>query len=244
MRLSVIVPTLNEARALAATLARARTACPGAEIHVADGGSSDGTREVAQAAGAQVLNAPRGRGRQQNAGARAAAGDVLLFLHADTHLPEGVGDAVRCAMEDRRVLGGNFRLAFDPPDLLNRLFAAVYNQRSRRHRHYYGDSVLFVRRSVFEEMAGFREGMLMEDWEFVRRLEARCRTSREFGDFVPPLGDRGERTVGLPLTVTTSARRFAGRKRWRYLYLWAYLHYLHARGVSGDRLAEMYPDVR
>nr|CAA9232948.1 hypothetical protein AVDCRST_MAG63-1052 [uncultured Armatimonadetes bacterium] len=245
MRLSVIVPTLNEAQALAATLARARVACLGAEIIVADGGSGDATCAIAHAAGGtRVLDAPRGRGRQQNAGARAARGDVLLFLHADTHLPEGAGDAVQRALENGCVLGGNFRLAFDPPDPLNRLFARVYNHRARHHRHYYGDSVLFVRRSVFEEMGGFREGMLMEDWEFVRRLEARCRTSREFGDFVPPLGDRGERTVWLPLTVTTSARRFAGRRRWRYLYLWAYLHYLHARGVSGDRLAEMYPDVR
>lgn len=230
-RLSIIVPVLNEEAALPATLAAASSACPGAEVVVVDGGSTDGTVRVAEAAGARVVRSRRGRGHQQNAGAASATGEAFLFLHADTLLPAGAGDAIAAALNDPRVDGGNFRLAFSPPVPLNRLFAFVYNARSRRSRHYYGDSCLFVRRSVFAELGGFREGMLMEDWEFVQRVEARCR-------------ERGTRTVLLPLTVTTSARRFTGRRRWRYVYLWAYLHYLHARGVSGDRLAALYPDVR
>lgn len=231
MRLSLIVPALNEAAALPATLAAARRACPDAEIIVADGGSVDGTADVARAAGAVVLEAPRGRGRQQNAGAARATGEILLFLHADTLLPNGTGESIAGALRDPDVLGGNFRLGFDPPTWGNRLFARIYNLRAQRLRHYYGDSCLFVRRTIFDELAGFHEGMLMEDWEFVQRLEARCRAT-------------GARTVWLPLTVTTSARRFAGSRRWRYLWLWARLHYLHARGVSGDRLAAMYPDAR
>ncbi len=231
MRLSLIVPTLNEEAALPATLAAARRACPGTEIIVADGGSADRTRALARDEGAFVIDAPRGRGRQQNAGAGAAAGDALLFLHADTHLPGGAGAAVARALDDPRVVGGNFRLAFDPPGPGNALFAAAYNLRARGLRHYYGDSCLWVRAAVFRQMGGFREGMLMEDWEWVQRLESRCRA-------------RGEQTLQLPLTVLTSARRFSGRKRWRYLLLWAWLHYLHARGVSGDRLAALYPDTR
>jgi rSAM/selenodomain-associated transferase 2 len=232
VRLSVVIPALNEARALPGTLARARRACPGAQILVVDGGSDDGTADVARTAGCVVIDAPRGRGRQQNAGASVASGGVLLFCHADTLLPDGTADAIsRALADDAHVVGGNFRLAFDPPSPLNRLFAAVYNARARRRRHFYGDSCLWVRRDVFEAMGGFREGMLMEDWEFVQRLTERC-------------GKRGERTVLLPLVVTTSARRFSGRRRWRYLWLWAKLHYLHARGVSGDRLAALYPDVR
>lgn len=231
MRLSIIIPTLNEAHALPATLAAASRACPGAEIIVADGGSTDATGSWAQAGGAAVLAALRGRGRQQNAGAAIAAGDTLLFLHADTLLPDGAEEAITSALINSRTVGGNFRIAFAPNSPLNSLFAAVYNLRSRRFRRYYGDSCLWVRRSVWQEMGGFREGMLMEDWEFVLRLEARCRA-------------QGEPTVCIPLTVTTSARRFAGKKRWRYLGLALRLHYLHWRGISGDRLAALYPEVR
>ncbi len=231
VRLSIVVPALNEASGLGETLARARAACLGAEIVVVDGGSTDETATVAQTSGARVVTSARGRGRQQNAGAQTAAGDVLLFLHADTYLPPGAGAAVASALDDPRVVGGNFRLAFDPPGLLNQVFALVYNARARRARHYYGDSCIFVRQTIFDQLGGFREGMLMEDWEFVRRLEARCRKT-------------GERTLLLPQTVTTSARRFDGRRRWRYLYLWSKLHFLHACGVSGDELAALYPEVR
>jgi rSAM/selenodomain-associated transferase 2 len=231
MRLSLVIPTLNEAAALPATLAQARLACPDAQILVADGGSTDATRAIAGEQGAQVIETRRGRGHQQNAGARAASGDTLLFLHADTLLPRGAQTAIGNALARLHVVGGNFRLAFDPPGLLNRVFALAYNARARHARHYYGDSCLWVRRPAFDDLGGFREGMLMEDWEFVQRLEARCRRTRE-------------RTVTLPLTVTTSARRFEGRRRWRYLYLWAKLHHLHARGVRGDELAALYPDAR
>lgn len=230
-RLSLIIPAWNEEEALPASLAAARKACPTAEILVLDGGSTDETVRKAEEAGVRVLCAKRGRGHQQNAGAAVSTATTLLFLHADTLLPPGAGEAISEALADPRTVGGNFRLCFQPASVLNNLFAAVYNLRSRHGRHYYGDSGLFVRRSVFNEMDGFREGMLMEDWEFVQRLEARCR-------------ERGERTVCLPLTVRTSARRFTGKKRWRYMALWAYLHYLHARGVSGDELARLYPDVR
>jgi rSAM/selenodomain-associated transferase 2 len=229
--LGIVIPALDESVGLGETLARARVACAGAELVVVDGGSTDETIRVAESSGARVVTSARGRGRQQNAGARSVNGNVLVFLHADTWLPPGAGAAVANALADPRVVGGNFRLAFAPPVLLNRIFARAYNARARRARHYYGDSCIFVRRAVFDELGGFRENMLMEDWEFVRRLEARCR-------------ETGERTVLLPQTVTTSARRFSGRRRWRYLYLWSKLHFLHARGVSGDRLAALYPDVR
>jgi glycosyltransferase involved in cell wall biosynthesis len=198
---------------------------------VVDGGSSDDTPTIAKQAGLKVVPSRRGRGHQLNAGAAVANGNVLLFLHADTALPPNAEAAIEVALTDSVMVGGNFRLAFSPPGLLNRSFAAVYNARSSRARHYYGDSAIFVRRDQFEALGGFREEMLMEDWEFVLRLQAYCRRD-------------GLQTTLLPLTVRTSARRFAGRRRWRYIGLWAWLHVLHARGVSGDRLAALYPDVR
>jgi rSAM/selenodomain-associated transferase 2 len=231
LRLSIIIPTWNEAAAIGETLAAVSVACPGAEVIVADGSSSDGTRAIAAASGATVVQTKRGRGHQQNAGAKAATGDVFLFLHADTLLPRDAGHAIQCALDNPQTLGGNFRLRFAPPSFWNSFFAAVYNFRSRTARHYYGDSAIFLRRDVWATLGGFREGMLMEDWELVCRLEQHAKQT-------------GARTVPLPQTVTTSARRFTGKRRLRYVMLWAYLHYLHARGVSGDELARMYPDVR
>lgn len=231
MRLSVVVPALNEEVALPETLRRVALACPSAEIIVVDGGSTDRTASIAQTSGAWVMASPKGRGRQQNAGAQASVGDVLLFLHADTLLPEGAERAIKIAIADKRVVGGNFRLRFAPPGPTNYLFGLFYHVRSRYFRHYFGDSCFWIRKSIFEEMGGFRQGMLMEDLEFIHRFEARCKA-------------QGERSVLLPLTVDTSDRRVSGRRRWRTVYLWVYLHLLHARGVSGDKLAEMYPEVR
>ena len=229
----VIIPAYNEAAAIASCIAAARVACPGASIVVADSGT-DETGTLAEALGAAVVSCRKGRGHQQNAGAQtpeARAAEVLIFLHADTLLPQGAGAAMDNALHNEQIIGGNFRLAFAPPVFWNRVFAWVYNARSQKARHYYGDSVLWVRRSVFDELGGFREKMLMEDWEFVCRLEQFCL-------------QHDRRTVCLPLTVKTSARRFMGRRRLRYVFLWVWLHFLHAWGISGDRLAQMYPDTR
>lgn len=230
VRLSIIIPTLNEEQALPETLANVIMAAPGCEIIVADGGSTDGTRVVAESiAGTAVrwVESERGRGAQMNAGARVAAGDVLLFLHADTQLPAGSPEMIRRALQDSRVVGGNFRVRFKPRGPLADFYTVCYNVRSRA-KVFYGDSAIFVRRDVFEGLGGYRHARIMEDVELVRRLRraGRLRTIRE-----------GE--------AVSSARRFTNaRQGLRALALWTWLHLLFYCGASQEALERRYPQVR
>jgi rSAM/selenodomain-associated transferase 2 len=230
MKLSVIVPTLNEEKGLPETLHNLAECAGGSEVILVDGGSIDRTREVAAGFTGMPLvwvDAPRGRGSQMNAGATRATGDVLLFLHADTHLPPAAPDLIARALADPRVLGGNFRIRFAPHTPLAEFYAGCYNLRSRLHI-FYGDSALFVRREVFESMGGYRAEILMEDIELVLRLRRAGRLAHIRGG-----------------TVTSSSRRFPNA--WvalRMLGVWTLLHLLMALGVRQDRLAKLYPDVR
>jgi len=170
--ISVVIPTLNEAAALGDAIASAKCA-DGVEIIVADGGSADDTVEAASSAGARVVVGDRGRGRQMNAGAAAATGDVLLFLHADTRLPENYHEHVRNALIRPGIVAGAFRLGIDSPNASMRFIAGVANFRSTRLHMPYGDQALFLRAEIFGEMGGFPEIPIMEDCELVRRLNRR-----------------------------------------------------------------------
>ena len=234
--LSVIIPTLNEATQLPDTLNRVRaTLRPGDEIIVADGGSTDDTCKIASDYGAHVISSPRGRGTQMNVGAGAATGNILLFLHADTHLPPDAADLIRRALAATNVLGGNFTLRFDAPGLLSHLFAVVYNARSHRSRLFYGDSALFVRRIVFDTLGGYKEAMLMEDYAFclALRAEAKRRYPALPLSQIMPL---------LPLPVVTSARRFHGKHglAWRMVGVWTLLHLLYAVGAPPETLERWF----
>jgi rSAM/selenodomain-associated transferase 2 len=187
--ISVIIPTLNEAANLAATLEVLRGVA-GVEVVVADGGSRDETVALAEAAGVRLIFSPPGRARQQNAGAAVATGEVLLFLHADTVLPAGFTAAVRSCLARPGVAAGAFRLGIAGEGWGLRLVERLANWRSQRLQLPYGDQGLFLRRRTFVEVGGFPEQEIMEDFELIRRL-------RKMG-----------RVALLGLAVRTSGRRW------------------------------------
>lgn len=234
MFLSIVIPTLDEEAALPQTLESVARAVSESnlvcEIIIADGGSKDGTRNVATSHFGETLrwvDAERGRGAQMNAGARAAAGEVLLFLHADTRLAAGAPDLIRQALARPRVVGGNFRIRFEPRSPLADFYTACYNLRSLV-KVFYGDSAIFVRRDVFERIGGYRHARIMEDLELVRRL-------RRVGRLV---------TIRENEVVSSSRRFHNAASGIRALALWTWLHILFYCGASQEALERRYPRVR
>lgn len=185
MRLSVIIPTLNEEAAIGPAL---DALPPGLDVVIADGGSTDATVERA-AARARIVPSCRGRSWQMNAGAAAARGDVLLFLHVDSRLP---GHAVPRIAEtvDQGFVGGGFLGRFDSDHWIFRFGYPFRDWRTRTLKEIYGDQGIFVRRDVFERMGGFRPIPILEDLDLVRRL-------RRLG---------GVRVIAEPIRM--SARRY------------------------------------
>jgi rSAM/selenodomain-associated transferase 2 len=229
MRLSVVMPALNEAAGIADALAAlAPLRAAGHEVIVADGGSTDGTPALAAAGADRVIAAPRGRARQMNAGAAAARGEVLLFLHADTRLPPGGDRRVRQALDsgaqwgrfDVRIVGdGGGDSAMFP------VIAALMNLRSRLSGIATGDQAIFMRRPLFEQLGGYAEQPLMEDVELCRRLKA-----------LPAAGA----PACLRERVATSGRRWLSHGVWRTIVLMWRLRWRYWRGASPEQLARLY----
>ena len=225
MKISVIVPALDEEAQIAATLASARAPAV-CEVIVVDGGSSDATAEVARQHANRVLVAPRGRAVQMNAAAVLARGEVLLFLHADTRLPVGFDTAVLTALSDPAMVGGRFDVRLVPGTPLLALVGALMNLRSRLSRIATGDQAIFVRRTVFESLGGFEPIPLMEDVSFSRALKRRGRVAC------------------LRSTVETSSRRWLEDGPLRTVLLMWWLRLLYFCGVSPHRLRRRYADTR
>ena len=223
MRVSVIIPVLNEEACLEGTLKALIPLCPH-EILVADGGSTDRTVEIASSA-AEVVRAPRGRGAQQREAAARATGDVLWFLHADTIPAPGALCAICACLQDESVAGGNFSLCFDGDTRSARQLTFLYPY-LRLLGLCYGDSGIFVRRSVYLQAGQFQPYPLFEDVDLVRRI-------RKLGGF---------RT--LTEKLTTSSRRFENRNFPVMFAEWTALQVLFWAGVSPYRLARLYKPVR
>ena len=222
-RITIIVPTLDEEAAVSRWLGEACRHCD--QLVVSDGGSVDRTVEIARQAGAQVVVGAAGRGGQLNRGAAVAGGDVLVFLHADTRLPDGAAEAIRAALRGGAV-GGAFRVRFDDPGRVFRFGAAMANLRARLTRVPLGDHAQFVTRTAFERIGGFAEWPILEDVDLMRRLR------------------RTGRVAVLDLEVVTSARRFKAAGPLRTVLLNWLIWLLFAVGVQPRRLARLYRDVR
>lgn len=225
--ISIVVPVLDEEQTLGGLLEQLASLSGRFEVIVADGGSSDRTGDVARKHRLQplVVQTTRGRASQCNAGAAAAHGDVLLFLHADTRLPADAYRALARALANPAVIGGNFTLSFDGADRFSRLLGG-WCRVQRRAGIYYGDSVIWLRRSTFERLGGFRPLPIMEDYDLVRRLE------------------RTGRTACLPGPALSSARRWQNLGLPRTIASWVLIRWLFIAGVAPARLARLYPKVR
>lgn len=223
MRVAIVVPALDEETALGRTLPAALAAAD--EVIVSDGGSRDATVAVARRLGARIVEGPAGRGGQLNRGAAAATADLLLFLHADTELPQG-GVALARAAIAAGAVGGGFLMRFDVDRPLLRLGARLINLRTRWTGVPLGDQAQFVTAETFRRLGGFRDWPILEDLDLGRRLKRLGRVE----------------LVAQP--VTTAARRFVERgvaptvaTNW---LIWG----LFFAGVSPQRLGRLYRHIR
>ncbi len=168
-QISVIIPVLNEAAAIERTVDRVKEAA-GIEVIVVDGGSEDATVKLAQAMGVEVIISSPGRAVQMNVGAAIAKGDILLFLHGDSYLPYGYKDLVNSALAKPYTIAGAFQLGIDADQLGVRLVEKMANLRSQFLGMPYGDQAIFLKASVFQEVGGFPNLPIMEDFELMRQL--------------------------------------------------------------------------
>jgi rSAM/selenodomain-associated transferase 2 len=205
-KISIIIPVLNEAATIQETLIRLQEASE-VEVIVVDGGSRDETVAIAKCVGKvlakslpiNVISTAAGRARQMNAGAAAATGDILLFLHADTHLPIGFDILVRQALQNPGTIAGAFELRINAQLLGLRLIEKMVNMRSRFLSMPYGDQGIFLKATLFHEIGGFPEIPIMEDFEFMLRLRHQGRIT-----LVPaPVLTSGRRWQKLGVVKTT-----------------------------------------
>ncbi|MDP1679009.1 MAG: TIGR04283 family arsenosugar biosynthesis glycosyltransferase [Candidatus Nitrotoga sp.] len=223
MKLSIIIPVLNEADGLPSLIDRLmslRDSCT--EVIVVDGGSKDDSTQVAFRDGIQVIQAERGRARQMNAGAAIAHGDVLLFLHADTALPPFADQLIKAALALNGRVWGRFDVCINGRPFMLRVIGHLMNWRSRLTGIATGDQAIFVTRPAFESVDGFPDQPLMEDIELSKRLLMLSRP------------------ICLADQVITSGRRWEAHGVWRTIFIMWRLRWAYWRGVPASELAKIY----
>jgi rSAM/selenodomain-associated transferase 2 len=228
---SIVIPTYNEATYIPAVLERLKDVRGDFEVLVADGSSTDHTVEIVRGIAAayprplRLVESIRNRATQLNEAVQQARGDSFLFLHADIVVPPETVMAVEDSLRDPSVIGGNFQIVFEGDSAVASFFTWCYRVR-RPFGIYYGDSGVFVRREVFERLGGFKPIPIMDDYEFVRRME------------------RAGRTVCLDPPLLVSDRRWRVQGLFPTLFSWIWIQTLYSLGVPAEHLAHWYGPVR
>ncbi len=222
--ISYIIPTLNEEDALPATLRSIRDQPGDKEILIIDGGSNDATLEIAKLHACAVFQGEPGRGAQMNLGASKASGDILLFLHADTIIPQGAAEEIDHLLGRPGVLAGTFRLSFDVSSFWLRLYSLCSSINAPLFT--YGDQGLFIQRTEFQSVGNFQAYPLLEDVEFQTRLRKRGRVAKS------------------KLAARTSARRFQRNGPLKQQLLNLAIVCAYRAGASPHRLARYYSNLR
>lgn len=223
--ISIIIPVLNETPLLEPLITSLESQQEEFELIFADGGSQDATPEKAAQFGRVVFSRP-GRAPQMNAGAKAASGDILLFLHCDTRLPTGGLRKISEVMEDLNVAGGGFAHRFDRSDWFSRFISFSANTRSKRTRLFFGDQAIFIRGEMFKRMGGYTDMPLFEDWDLSSRMR------------------REGKVALIEDPITTSGRRIEVWGKGKCFIIWWGLSILYALGVPAEKLARFYEHVR
>ncbi|MEH1936919.1 MAG: TIGR04283 family arsenosugar biosynthesis glycosyltransferase [Nostoc sp.] len=221
VKISIIIPVLNEAGNIKEAIATTQPS-KDIEVIIVDAGSEDGTVEIAQSLDIKVISSSPGRAVQMNAGAVAASGDILLFLHADSRLPTGFDEMIRTALQQPGIVAGAFNLRIDASLLSLRWVEWGVNMRSHFCQMPYGDQAIFLTKAVFQQIGGFPELPIMEDFELMRRLK------------------RIGRIVIISTPVFTSARRWLQKGVFKTTLLNQIVIIAYLLGISPQRICSWY----
>jgi rSAM/selenodomain-associated transferase 2 len=226
MKISIIIPVLNEASVIIQALSSLQPLRQkGHEVIVVDGGSDDDTMFLSKPFADKVIQSPRGRSRQMNIGTTLASGDILLFLHADTFLPEGADQIINEEIKRKKKVWGHFDVKLSGRHWLLRIIELLMNCRSRLSHIATGDQAIFVKREIFETIGGFPEIDLMEDITLTKILK------------------RYGRPICLWQRVLTSSRRWETKGLFRTIFLMWFLRLAYFYKVDTKRLIKLYDPI-